>query len=165
MKTSSFLTSLRANASLPLVFRAGRETVLPGYHLTEVKRVTYETLDCGAKTHRWTETQFEVWAPGLEKIIPGRGHMPVEKFLKIIGQVESELPFHGESEARIFASLNGQPASLYEIDAVRAQDGKLWVELNADRARCKAAERKLASATGGCCGSSSKKEAGAVCCA
>jgi hypothetical protein len=179
MKTSSFLTSLRANASLPLVFRAGRETVSPGYHLTEVKRVAYETMDCGAMTHRWAETQFEVWVPALEKIVPGRGHMPAEKFLKIIDRVESELPLNGEANARIFASFGGQPASLYEIDSVRAQDGKLWIELTADRARCKAAERRLASVTGGCCGSSesdvaesgaccgssSKKEEAAACCA
>ena len=63
MKTSSFFTALRSNSTLPLVFRSGADVVAPGYHLTEVKRVGYETMDCGATTHRWAENQFEVWVP------------------------------------------------------------------------------------------------------
>lgn len=181
MKSSSFLTTLRAHASLPLVFRAGRDVVSPGYHLTEVKRVAYETMDCGAMMHRWAESQFELWVPALEKLVPGRGHMPAEKFLRIVARVEAELPLDGEAAARIHASFRGQPAALYDIEAVTAQDGQLVVALSPDRTRCKAAERRLASVTGGCCGvgaeeaadaegggccgASQKETAGAVCCA
>ena len=155
MKTSSFLNALRSNSALPLVFRSGREIVSPGYHLTEVKRVSYETMDCGAMTHRWSESQFEIWVPASADLTPGRGHMPAEKFLKIIDRVESELPLQGDATARIHASFNGQPAALYEIDAVHARDGQLWIELSPDRTRCKAAERRQESAAGGCCGASS----------
>ena len=151
MNTYSFLAALRANASLPLVFRAERETVSPGYHLTEVKRVSYETMDCGAMTHRWAESQFEVWVPALAGITPSRDHMLAEKFLKIIDRVESELPLNGDATARIHASFKGQPAALYNIEEVTARDGKLWIELGSDRTRCKAAERRVASATGACC--------------
>lgn len=153
MKTSSFLAALRAQSKLPLVFRTGRTVVSPGYHLTEVKRVGYETMDCGAMTHRWTESQFEIWVPALEKIVPGRGHMAAEKFLGIIDRVEAQLPLNSDATARIHASFNGQPAALYDIDAVTARDGQLWIELSPDRTRCKAAERRVASVTGGCCGS------------
>src|SRR5687767_6889847 len=137
MKTSSFLAALRANSTLPLVFRAGREIVSPGYHLTEVKRVSYETMDCGALTHRWAESQFEVWVPSGAPTA-GRGHMAAEKFLKIIDRVEAELPLQGETSARIHASFGGQPAALYDIDRVTARDGQLWIELSPDRTRCKA---------------------------
>lgn len=154
MNTSSFLAALRAHASLPLVFRAGRDVVPPGYHLTEVKRVGYETMDCGAMTHRWSETQFEISVPALEKLVPVRGHMPAEKFLRIIDRVEAGLPLNGEATARIHASFRGQPAALYDVEAFEARDGQLWIELSPDRTRCKAAERRVASATGGGCGSS-----------
>ena len=166
MKTSSFLTALRSHASLPLVFRAGRDIVSAGYHLTEVKRTGYETMDCGAMTHRWAETQFEIWVPALEKALPGRGHMPAEKFLRIIDRVDAALPLDGRATARIHASFKGQPAALYDIEAVNAEDGKLWIELSPDRTRCKAAERRGASLTA-CCDASNdapeKIEAGTTC--
>lgn len=157
MKTSSFLTALRANSSLPLVFRAGGEIVTPGYHLTEVKRVAYETMDCGAMRHRWAESQFELWAPAAAQATAGRGHMPAEKFLKIIERVEAELPLESAATARIHASFAGQPAALYDVDAVNARDGSLWVELTPDRTRCKAAERRTEAAGGGCCGASAEQ--------
>lgn len=152
MNTASFLKILREHGDLPLVFRARGETVSPGYHLTEVKRVSYETMDCGAMTHRWAEIQFEIWVPPLAGITPGRGHMSAEKFLRIIDRVEKELPLPGDVVARIHASFEGQPAALHDIEAVNIRDGRLWVELVPDRTRCKAAERRVATLTGGCCG-------------
>lgn len=158
MKTSAFLASLRTHSRLPLVFRAGLETVSPGYHLTEVKRVSYETMDCGAMTHRWSETQFELWVPAAADFTPGRGHMPAEKFLRIIDRVEAELPLNGEAEARIHASFAGQPAALYEIESIAARGGQLAIELRPDRTRCKAAERRLAALAPACCGSATDDE-------
>lgn len=160
MKTSSFLAALRAHASLPLVFRAGRETVSPGYHLTEVKRVAYETMDCGAMTHRWAESQFELWVPAGTAGAAGRGHLPAEKFLRIVDRVEAALPLHDAATVRIHASFAGQPAALYEVEAVSAAEGKLWIELGADRTRCKAAERRVAASSGGCCGTPDDNEEG-----
>jgi hypothetical protein len=163
MNTSSFLAALRANSALPLVFRAGQHVVPPGYHLTEAKRVFYETFDCGSMLHRWSESQFEIWAPAGEKIVPGRGHMPAEKFLGIIDRVQAELPLNGEATVRIHASFSGEPAALYGIDAINPRDGQLRIELSPDKTRCKAAERRTA-VTDACCGTTTdepekKKEA------
>lgn len=153
MKTTSFLTALRAHGNLPLVFRTGAEIVPSGYHLTEVKRVAYETMDCGAQRHRWVETQFEVWTPAASTgSDSGRGHMPAAKFLQIVDRVETELPLDREANARVLASFAGQPAALHEVDAVTARDGRLWVDLTPDRTRCKAAERRAAGTGRGCCG-------------
>jgi hypothetical protein len=157
MKTSSFLTALRANSAFPLVFQAGREIASPSYHLTEVKRVAYETMDCGAMAHRWSESQFEIWVPSSAE--QGRDHMPAEKFLKIIDRVETELPLQGDAAVRIHASFNGQPAALYDIEAMTARDGKLWVELRADKTRCKAADRRGANTASACCESGSTESA------
>lgn len=150
MNTSAFLTALRAQTKLPLVFRAGGRLINPGYHLTEVKRVAYDTMDCGGLTHRWNESQFEIWVPA--GALPARGHMPAAKFLAIVDRVERTLPLDGEAPARIHAAFDGQPAALYDIANVTAAEDQLWIELTADRTRCKAAERQLAGATGSCCG-------------
>lgn len=151
MKTSDFLSALRAQPALELVFRSGGRLIAPGYHLTEVMRVAYDTMDCGSQSHRWTETQFEIWVPPLAGVLPGRGHMPGTKFLSIIDRVEATLPLDGEAPVRIHAAFDGQPASLFDVDSVTPAEGRLWVELTPDRTRCKAAERSLATATGGCC--------------
>lgn len=166
LTTSLFLQTLRQNGSLPLVFRAQGEIVSPGYHLTEVKRVSYETMDCGGMTHRWSETQFEVWVPPLNSLTPGRGHMPADKFLRIIDRVEQELPLEGEAIARIHASFNGQPAALYDVAAIDLNAGQLWVELVPDRTRCKAAERRVADVLAGCCDASAgaSAEPASACC-
>lgn len=153
MNTSAFLATLRAHPALPLVFRTDAAAISSHYHLTEVKRVSYETMDCGAMTHRWAETQFELWVPPLVGKLPGRAHMPAEKFLAIIDRVEKELPLNGDTPARVFVSLGDHPAALHDIDSLVPAGGKLWVNLTPDRARCKAAERRVASVTGGCCGS------------
>lgn len=152
MTTSAFLTALRHHADRPLVFRAGRDAVNPDYHLTEVKRVAYETMDCGAMTHRWAESQFELWVPAPATSAPKRGHMPAEKFLRIVDRVEAELPLNGDAVARIHASFNGQPAALFAIEEITAVDGELRIELSPDRTRCKAAEWRVGAVTGGCCG-------------
>ena len=154
MKTSSFLSALRSQSALPLIFRAGDEIVSPGYHLTEVKRVAYETMDCGAMTHRWSESQFEIWVPEGADAAAARGHMAAQKFLRIVERVEAEVPLNGEATARIHASFADGPAALYDVERVEVRQGALWIELSPDRTRCKAAERRLASATGGCCGTS-----------
>lgn len=152
MKTSAFLATLRTNPGLPVVFRTGAHAVSPHYHLTEVKRVSYETMDCGAMTHRWAETQFELWVPPLVGGLPGRDHMPAGKFIAIIDRFEKELPLAGDTEARIHVSLGDHPAALYAIASLHEYEGRLWVELTPDRTRCKAAERRAAALTGGCCG-------------
>lgn len=153
MQTSAFLAALRRHPELPVVFRAGAHAIAPDYHLTEVKRVAYVTMDCGAQTHRWSETHFELWVPPLSGVLPGRDHLPAGKILRIIDRVEQELPLVGDTPARIFASLGDHPAALHDIASVQESEGRLWVELTTDRTRCKAAERRLASLTGGCCGS------------
>ncbi len=152
MKTSSFLAALRAQPGLPVVFRAPAGTISSHYHLTEVKRVAYETMDCGALTHRWAETQFELWVPPLVGALPGRDHLPAGKLLSIIDRVEKELPLDGTTDARAFVALGDQGAALYDIASVTAAEGRLFVQLTPDRTRCKAAERRVASLTGGCCG-------------
>lgn len=163
MNTSSFLASLRAHPGLPLVFRAGGRIIPAGYHLTEVKRVTYQTMDCGALRHDWSENQFELWAPAPAGALPARGHMPADKFLRIVDRVEGELPLAGDALARIHTSFDGQPAALYDVTAITPGADGLWIELAPDRTRCKAAERRGADAAGAACGCTDRKSPAACC--
>ncbi len=99
MKTGEFLSTLRAHSDRPLFLSLGRgRHVSAGYHLTEVKRVAFETMDCGAMAHSWRETHFELWATPLPEIRPA--YMAAGKFLSIVGRVEEKLPLDGETEAK-----------------------------------------------------------------
>jgi hypothetical protein len=157
MKTSSFLRELRQHGSFPLTFHTPSGAVVaPGYHLTEVKRVAYDTVDCGAEAHRWAETQFEIRAPStIEPLAPP---MAAGKFLGIVDRVERQLPLDGDAPARVFTSFPGQPAALFDINRVEAHDGTLTVTLSPDRTRCKASERAQAAAGQGCCGSAADQD-------
>lgn len=151
MKTSEFLEALCSRPELPLEFSTAAGSVPAGYHLTEVKRVAYETMDCGAVPHRRAETQFEVWTPPVVGALPGRVPMSAGKFLRIVDRVEKELPLDGDSQVRILAEIDGQPASLHSVGSVAVSKGRLEVRLETDRTRCKAAERRVGKLTGGCC--------------
>lgn len=159
MKTSSFLQTLRAHRALPVVFRRGGDTVPAGWHMTEAKRVTYETMDCGAMLHRWDETQFEIWVPPLNGVNPLRGHLTADKFLRIVDRVEQELQLLGDAEARIHAVLGDGPPALWDIAAVAPNGGQLVVSLAPDRTRCKAAERRACNLGSGKCGDRARDDA------
>lgn len=142
MKTSSFLAQLRRYSNLPALFRADGSGIAPHYHLTEVKRVRYETMDCGAQSHQWSETQLELWVPATPD--PERTHMSGGKLLQIIDRVERELPLTQDAVIRIHAAFRGQAPALYDVESIVAVDGALSIELAPDRTRCKAAERRAA---------------------
>jgi hypothetical protein len=168
MNTADFLDTLRNHPELELVFSAAGRAIAAGYHLTEVKRVSFETMDCGGAQHRWSESQFELWHVPLSGVLGDRGWMAAGKFLKIVQRVEGELPLDPLAEARVHAELEGR-AALYRVASMRTEEGILRVELVVDRTRCKSAERWIAGMAGGCCGSgevaASSGGAAAVCCA
>lgn len=174
MKTAEFLSALNANRGLPLCFSLGGGRHVPaGYHLTEVKRVAFETVDCGAMTHAWKETHFELWASPLPEIRPA--FMEAGKFLAIVGRVEATLPLERDTEAKIYFGDRHNLAALYSVERIAVANGRLEVTLEADSTQCKAATRRLKglvsaatsccsgapadseSAGGGCCGSTPAK--------
>jgi hypothetical protein len=63
MNTQEFITSLRQHNDTPLVFDYGNARVPAGYHVTEVKAVSFQTMDCGGKSDAWSETIVQLWNP------------------------------------------------------------------------------------------------------
>ncbi len=53
MKTHEFIKALRNLADKQLIFaNVDGQTIHAGYHLTEIKAASFETVDCGGKTNR-----------------------------------------------------------------------------------------------------------------
>lgn len=88
MKTSEFLKLLKDNENKGLVFEY-KPGVLVGanYHITEVKNITIDSVDCGAGTDFWKETIIQLWESPKE--IGKRDYMTSYKALAILNKVDS----------------------------------------------------------------------------
>jgi len=163
MNTSDFLNALRARPELPLAFSTNQGTVPAGFHLTEVKRVTHETVDCGSETHQWIENQFELWAPAVPE--PDYKPFPAGKFLAIVDEVKRMLTLDETAEARIFGRVAGGLDQLHAIESVKTGSEAIQVHLQPVTASCKARDRRSSALNTGesCCSSGSESSVSAGC--
>jgi hypothetical protein len=139
MNTSEFLDALRARPELPLAFSTDNGTVPAAYHLTEVKRVSHESVDCGSVAHNWTENQFELWAPRAAEA--DQPPMRAGKFLSIVEKVRRTLSLDESAEARVFGRVAGGADQLHAVTSVETGSKSIIVHLRPVSAQCKARDR------------------------
>jgi hypothetical protein len=62
MNTQSFLNTLEKHKNKELLFQYTPNLLVgTNYHITEVKHVTIDSVDCGAQTDSWKETIVQLW--------------------------------------------------------------------------------------------------------
>ncbi|MBW2962160.1 DUF6428 family protein [Mesonia aestuariivivens] len=62
MKTKEFLNVLKTNQNLPVYFEyQSGNFVRTDFHLTEIKNVDYNTVDCGGVQNKWQEVHVQLW--------------------------------------------------------------------------------------------------------
>ncbi len=145
MQTQTYLATLSQHTDKYLVFEyAAGQHVAPGYHVTEVMNVTYESVDCGGQANFWRETVVQLMEPG-PKDKPE--FMMVEKFLNIYHRVAASVPVRGEAEIRFEYGDALRPAMLYHVGEIALEDEHLVVRLVPPGVTCKARDR-----ANGCCG-------------
>jgi Family of unknown function (DUF6428) len=143
-----FLRELRTNLETPLRFTLpDGQTIPEGYHLTELKSVTVQAMDCGGQADAWAETIIQLWsAPEGE---PGR-QMTGQKFLEITDQVLKVVPVNLDATLKIEYGLGGEPAAHYRVGSFRLEAGILNAHLEPLPVSCKARDRwNAARATNG----------------
>ena len=140
-RTDDFLAAVRAAPpDYRLVFQLdGASLVSPGYHVTEVKSVLTQAMDCGGVADQWRETIIQLWNPGDD---PVREHMAAGKFLAIYDRVAAHVPVSAGAEVRFEYGDLGRPEVHYHVADVES-DGKerLLVHLRAPAVTCKARDR------------------------
>jgi hypothetical protein len=175
MSTHEFLAHLAQHAEQPLAFSSDRTQVPPGYHVTEIKAVSVNAMDCGGQASSWNETVLQLWPPaGPSDATP----MSVGKFLAIYRRVTASLPLDDDALVRVEYGAVGESAISYLVTAVTVSADGVDVHLAAPAVACKGADRSvgdvpvlerigpgapLAAATsratfqgdGGCCGPAS----------
>ncbi len=143
MTTQELLDTLALHPDKPLVFEASGQRVSPGYHVTEVMNVTYESMDCGGQANFWRETVVQLMGPGAGD---KPEFMTVQKFLSIYRRVAASLPVRGEAEIRFEYGDAARPAVHYHVGQVALEGAHLLVHLLPPGVTCKARDRAT-----GCC--------------
>jgi hypothetical protein len=148
MKTNEFIAALRVAPQNELIFidEAGH-TVYRGYHLTELKAASLQTVDCGRRTNQWQETIVQLWVPSE----PDADCMTAGKFLKIFDKVSGMIPLNLEAEIRIeYGDENFFP-STYHVQSVAHGHDTTRVLLIPPSTTCKARDRRSATSEPCCC--------------
>lgn len=137
MKTNEFLSLLKENPNKELLFQyAPGKMVAANYHITEIKNITIDAVDCGAGTDFWKETIIQLWESPEE--VGKRDFMHTHKALEILNRVDGIKPMEKEVEVK-FEYSNDQfhTAQLY-VHNYRVDEGQLVVDLEVTPTDCKA---------------------------
>src|SRR5712692_8402683 len=98
MTTDEFISELCAGPGHRLLFiNVNGRTVQAGYHLTELKAASFQTVDCGGRVNHWHETIVQLWVPADAD----DDYMTAAKFLKIFEKVSGMIPLDLDAEIRV----------------------------------------------------------------
>lgn len=139
MNTREFLNLLEQNKDKALLFEYQPGKIVPdNYHITEVKHLNVNSVDCGGQTDSWTETIIQLWESPLEA--PTKDYMSVYKASSILRKVGRLRPYSLDAEVKIeYSNDNFHTAQLF-IDDVTTDNNSLMVKLSIKKTDCKAKE-------------------------
>ena len=154
MKTNEFIAELRRAPQNQLLFVDGNgHAVHTGYHLTELKAASLDTVDCGGQANQWQETIVQLWVPAN----PDNNYMRADKFLKIFDKVRDMIPLTFNAAIRVeYGDENFFP-STYDVRSITHDEDVTRVLLQAPETTCKARNRRYKSTSSEaepetCCG-------------
>ena len=148
MNTSEFLSLLKQHQDKSLLFEYTKgKLVGANYHITEVKNITIESVDCGAGTDFWKETIVQLWESPKE--IGKTEFMSAYKALGILNKVDRMRPMTQDAEIKFeYSNVDFHTAQLF-VDDYALDSDALVIKLSVQKTDCKAKET---------CGVSEKSE-------
>lgn len=152
MTTTEFLSVLEQHAELPLSFEYQQGAYIrTDYHITEIKNVTFDTVDCGGVRDQWNEVHVQLW----ESPTPQPTHaVDTTKALKIFQVVEKVRATFGDVELKFEYGNAYFHAAVLPVGAVKVNDNQIIVQLGKEQTTCKAKDRAVTSdeKDAACCG-------------
>lgn len=120
-----------ATADLPLVFRTDASDIGPGYHVTELKHLSVNSIDCGGRRSSWYEAQLQ--------LLDGRHgtHMSVGKFASIAHRSAAAIDGLATIPLSVEYAPRNQGLRRYLIEGLKAEPDSVRVFLVEDGAVCK----------------------------
>jgi hypothetical protein len=163
MKTQELLQLLNQNKEHSLLFEyTANQLVGANYHITEVKHIAIDSVDCGAGVDNWNETIIQLWESPEE--LGKTEYMNVQKALDILLRVGSMKPYDLEAEVKFeYSNAHFHTAQLF-LNDYKLSGSQLTFKLGVEKTDCKAKEacgtpelesvlesEASCSPNGGCC--------------
>ncbi|WP_196889959.1 DUF6428 family protein [Aureivirga sp. CE67] len=137
MKTKELYEIIKRNGEKPLLFEYATGVLVgSNYHLTEVKNVIIESVDCGAVPHNWKETVLQLWENPLE--LGKATYMTCAKAGSIIDKVNGIRPIDMETEVKIEYGNKIFHTTQLNVRRVLETDRYVLVKLATEKTQCKA---------------------------
>lgn len=139
MKTIEFLDLLKQHSDKSLVFEyQDGKFVGANYHITEVKNIIVDAVDCGAGTDYWKETVIQLWESPEEK--DSTTYMSAYKALGILNKVDRIKTMVKEAEVKFeYSNDHFHTAQLFVLGHNLNND-HLVLKLGVQKTDCKAKE-------------------------
>ncbi|MDO5979236.1 DUF6428 family protein [Flavivirga spongiicola] len=139
MKTQELFKVLEQNQDKSLLFEyAPNLLVGANYHITEVKHVTVDSVDCGAQVDAWNETIIQLWESPNE--LGKTEYMSVYKALAILNKVGKMKPYDFDAEVKFeYSNARFHTAQLF-VNDFEIRENHLIVKLAIEKTDCKAKE-------------------------
>lgn len=140
MKFHEFYDTLRKHQDKKLIFFYDFQPLRPDYHITEVKHVCIDSVNCGAGVEFWHETVIQLWNEpnSLGWDAEESKHMTVVKAMKILAKVDMMRTFSPNSEVKIEFSDVNLPLVQTLVSEIQFSEKEVAVWLVGQSADCKA---------------------------
>ena len=135
MKTNDFLELLSNNPDAELTFEYDKGKFIPDtYHITEVKNVTINSVDCGGNPDSYKQTIVQLWIPKAEK---NEKPWTAQKVLSIFNKVDQMTPINRETEVFFEFGNDEIRTSNFSVENIDLSNGKVNVQLYVHPTVCK----------------------------
>lgn len=137
MKTQEFFNLLEVHKDKSLLFEyAPNLLVGANYHITEVKHITIDSVDCGSQMDAWKETIIQLWESPSE--LGKKQYMSVYKGLAILKKVGAMKPYVLDAEVKLeYSNATFHTAQLF-VNDFEIRGNNLLVKLGIEKTDCKA---------------------------
>lgn len=139
MNTKELLSLLSEHTNKSLLFEYDKnQFVRANYHITEVKNVIIDSVDCGSGTDFWRETVIQLWESPEE--LDKREYMLAKKALAILNKVHNIKPMDHTAVVKFeYSNSSFHTAQLFVSDFAYT-DKQLILKLAVNETDCKAKE-------------------------
>ena len=108
------------------------------YHITEIKNITVDSVDCGAKTDYWKETIIQLWESPDEH--DREEYLSTHKALGILNKVDAIKPMEKDVEVKFeYSNTDFHTAQLF-VNDFEITTNQLVMKLGVEQTDCKARE-------------------------
>ena len=134
MKTNQFLELLENHPQKELLFEYQIGQFVPkAYHITEVKNISIESVDCGGRPHSEKQTIVQLWHNGKEQ----GEYMSANKAKKIFDIVDKIKPMDRATEIYFEYGNKHLNTSNYKIQRMIEENDKITFQLFVEPTACK----------------------------